>query len=169
MKSKSKTAFLKKAGPFLAVAIFAMGVVLFLTRPEEISGRVSHVPDGKTLVVAGEPGETTVELFGIAVPGANSAKGQSTAVFLSDLALNREVTCAPSGDRNGITIVAVCTINGEDLAAALVRAGLALDCPQYSGGRYAAAERAAVADGANLRASFVLPSRCEGEKTARDK
>ena len=33
-----------------------------------------------------------------------------------------------------------CYLDGQDIAEALVRAGLARDCPRFSGGQYAAAE-----------------------------
>ena len=33
-----------------------------------------------------------------------------------------------------------CYIDGQDVAEALIRAGLARDCPRFSGGQYAAAE-----------------------------
>ena len=36
-----------------------------------------------------------------------------------------------------------CYLDGQDVAEALVRAGLARDCLRYSGGRYAAVEPAA--------------------------
>ncbi len=41
---------------------------------------------------------------------------------------------------NGRT-VASCSVGGADLGEWLVRSGLALDWPQYSKGRYAAAQR----------------------------
>jgi endonuclease YncB( thermonuclease family) len=38
--------------------------------------------------------------------------------------------------------VAICAVNGVDLGEWLVRDGLAMDWPNYSGGRYAAASQA---------------------------
>jgi endonuclease YncB( thermonuclease family) len=38
-----------------------------------------------------------------------------------------------------------CYRDGQDVAEALIRAGLALDCPRHSAGRYAAVETAAAA------------------------
>ena len=42
----------------------------------------------------------------------------------------------------------------------MVRDGLARDCPRYSGGRHAKAERKAAADGATIREDYPLPRYC---------
>jgi endonuclease YncB( thermonuclease family) len=53
----------------------------------------------------------------------------------------RPVSCIPiSLDQYGRT-VATCSVDSVDLGEWLVRSGLALDWPQYSKGKYAAAHR----------------------------
>ena len=42
----------------------------------------------------------------------------------------------------------------------MVRAGLARDCPRFSGGRYGAAELQAAAAGATIGESYTLPGYC---------
>ena len=42
----------------------------------------------------------------------------------------------------------------------MVRQGYARDCPRYSGGRHAEAERQAAADGATIREVYPLPGYC---------
>jgi endonuclease YncB( thermonuclease family) len=68
------------------------------------------------------------------------------------------MSCAPiSLDRYGRT-VATCSVAGADLAEWLVRSGLALDWPQYSKGKYAAAQRDAEHAGRGMWAgSYVEP------------
>lgn len=58
------------------------------------------------------------------------------------------VTCHPDGSETYGRIVARCTVPAEDgpprdLNTAMVRTGFAFDCPKFSDGRYAEAERAA--------------------------
>jgi hypothetical protein len=54
----------------------------------------------------------------------------------------------------------VCYLEGSDLAAEMVRAGLARDCPRFSGGRYRAAEAQAAAAGETIGGSYRLPGYC---------
>lgn len=42
----------------------------------------------------------------------------------------------------------------------MVRAGLARDCPRFSGGRYAVIEAQAAAAGATIQDSYGLPRYC---------
>jgi endonuclease YncB( thermonuclease family) len=68
----------------------------------------------------------------------------------------RELDGARTRDR----CVAVCDLEGMDLAAVMVRAGLARDCPGFSGGRYRGAEAQAAAAGATIGGSYALSSYC---------
>jgi micrococcal nuclease len=53
------------------------------------------------------------------------------------------VVCNLTSERTHGRRVGICFRQGKDIAEALIRAGLAQDCPRFSGGRYAAAETAA--------------------------
>lgn len=55
----------------------------------------------------------------------------------------------------------MCYVEGRDVAAQMVRLGLARDCPRYSGGRYAELERRARAKGAKIRETYRLPGYCQ--------
>jgi hypothetical protein len=57
---------------------------------------------------------------------------------------------------------AICTLDGADVVADLVRLGLARDCPRYSGGRYQAAELQAATQGATIGETYALPGYCGG-------
>ena len=64
----------------------------------------------------------------------------------------------------------VCYLNGEDIGEAMVRQGLARDCPRISGGRYGEAEVQAAADGGLLGESTPCPGiagRAESPRTPR--
>jgi endonuclease YncB( thermonuclease family) len=84
--------------------------------------------------------------------------GVKAANDLDAFIAGRPVSCAPiSLDRYGRT-VATCSVAGADLGEWLVSNGLALDWPQYSKGRYDAAQRDAEHAGRGLWAgSYVEP------------
>jgi hypothetical protein len=48
-------------------------------------------------------------------------------------------------------------LDGADIAAVMVRGGLARNCERFSGGRYRAAKRQAAAEGATITTSYPLP------------
>jgi endonuclease YncB( thermonuclease family) len=50
------------------------------------------------------------------------------------------VICDLTQERTRGQRVGWCYLDGQDIAEALVRAGLARDCPRFSGGQYAADE-----------------------------
>lgn len=115
--------------------------VLLLAAPvlagELLHGR-ARVTDGDTLRVGG----VAVRLEGIAAPELHEQGGPEAAAFLRELAEGREVVCELTGERTWGRRVGVCFRQGEDLAAAVIGAGLARDCRRYSGGRYASVEPA---------------------------
>lgn len=54
----------------------------------------------------------------------------------------------------------ICYLGDLDVGRYQVETGHALDCPAFSGGRYAAAEAAAKAAGRDLGAIYPLPPYC---------
>jgi len=82
--------------------------------------------------------------------GGRFACGAAAREELTTLIGGREVTCTPDGTLTHGRTVAVCTVRQPDgsvldLNEAMVRSGLAFDCPRYSKKRYAAAEAEAKA------------------------
>ncbi|UPK40444.1 thermonuclease family protein [Bradyrhizobium sp. 186] len=112
----------------------------------DLIGQASII-DGDTLEIHG----TRIRLWGIDSPEssqlcrrADSLQyrcGTKSANDLDAFIGRRPVSCIPiSMDQYGRT-VAICTVGDADLGEWLVRSGLALDWPQYSKGKYAAAQR----------------------------
>lgn len=103
-----------------------------------------RVIDGDTLELNGE----RIRLFGVDAPEggqvcASGEPGPLATAALEALTRGRGLRCeGRDRDRYGRRI-AVCRAGGEDLGAALVRAGLAWNYARYAGDRYAAEERAA--------------------------
>lgn len=121
-----------------------------------------RVVDGDTLEVDG----VMVRLNGIDAPetwqtcGGPDGEwrcGDVAADRLAELTAGREVTCA--GDRNDGygRLIATCRIGGEDIGAAMVRAGLAWAFVRYDD-VYLPEERAARAEGRGVWSGPALPA-----------
>jgi micrococcal nuclease len=76
------------------------------------------------------------------------------------MVLGLELRCNLDGQRTYDRCVGICYLEGRDISEVMVRRGLARDCPRFSGGRYASAERQAAADGATIRRAYPLPGYC---------
>jgi endonuclease YncB( thermonuclease family) len=101
--------------------------------------------DGDTITVNG----VLVRLQGIAAPEIEHRNlgikeepgGQEAAAFMRQLVDGRLLVCELTDERTRGRPVAVCYRDGRDVAAEVIAAGLARDCPRFSGGRYANLER----------------------------
>lgn len=124
----------------------------------------ASVIDGDTLDIHG----TRIRLWGIDAPESNQLCrgadsnlyrcGANAANELDIFIAGRPVSCTSvSADQYGRT-VATCLVGTADLGEWLVSNGLALDWPQYSRGRYSAAQRDADRSGRGMWAgSYVAP------------
>lgn len=92
-----------------------------------------QVRDADTIVVNG----TAVRLNGVDAPELGTRAGQDSRRWLVNFLRGKEVTCDLNGERTHDRWVGVCFAEGEDVGAAVIAAGYALDCARYSGGRYA--------------------------------
>jgi endonuclease YncB( thermonuclease family) len=117
---------------------------------EIFTGVVTHVRDGDTIVVGKQP----IRLDGVHAPEMRDDGGPEARAFVIDLVGGKAVSCDPMGSETYDRRVAVCYLDGEDIGRALIRAGLARDCPRYSKGRYADDEQADAA-------RFGLPGYCK--------
>lgn len=107
---------------------------------ETITGPATKVVDGDTIWVAG----VKVRLDGVDAPEMDTRSGQRARLGMYEIVDGRRLACDLSGssyDRR----VGICQLldgpdAGADIGALLIADGLALDCPRYSGGRYAALE-----------------------------
>lgn len=105
---------------------------------EEFEGTVTAVRDGDTIEVDGQP----IRIEGLHVPETNTEAGREAKRFVVTILSGRPITCFLSGEETFDRKVGVCFENGKDLAARVITAGLGLDCPAFSGGRYAPLETA---------------------------
>ena len=115
----------------------------------ELTGTVTHVRDGDTI----EVGKIPIRLSGVSAPELKEPLGQQSKKFMRDLVDGKNVRCELSGEKTYDRLVGVCFLDGEDIGAAVIEAGLALDCPRFSGGAYAGVERAGT--------GIMLPKYCD--------
>ena len=122
----------------------SLGLVIPASAGERLVGR-ARVTDGDTLRVGG----VAVRLKGLAAPEVAHAGdpgepgGIEAKAFMVELVEGETVVCDLTQERTHGRRVGWCYLDGQDVAEALVKAGLARDCPRFSGGQYAAAETAA--------------------------
>ena len=101
-----------------------------------ISGRC-HVIDGDTIVI----NRIHIRLAGIDAPELDHPWGQKSKWALVALCRGQAVTARIKPEMSYDRVVAQCFLpDGRDLAAELVKAGLALDWPKFSGGKYRSLE-----------------------------
>ena len=91
------------------------------------------VRDADTIVVSGTP----VRLNGVDAPEIGTRAGRDARRWMVNFLSGRSIECDLNGERTHDRWVGVCYADGEDIGAALIAAGHALDCRRYSGGRYA--------------------------------
>ena len=103
---------------------------------EWIKGRVTHVRDVDTIEVNKLP----IRLNGIDGPELSEPAGRAGKRWMQKLVLRKAVRCRLTGEKTYDRWVGTCYLGEEDIGALAISAGLARDCPRYSGGKYAAYE-----------------------------
>ncbi|MAB14567.1 thermonuclease family protein [Parvibaculum sp.] len=116
------------------------------THPSGEAGRTSsagqvqgeaYTIDGDTIRVNRT---TKVRLLGVAAPERDERGGPEATAFMKRLVNGKTVRCDLNGEKTYDRLVGTCYVDGRDIGEAVIRAGLARDCPRYSGGRYAHVE-----------------------------
>ena len=165
--------------PLPLAALLATVLLAGAASAQTISGRATVI-DGDTIAVQGTT--ERIRLYGIDTPegqqtcedaaGRRYLCGSRAAEALASLmGRNARVSCQEQDrDRYG-RIVAVCTANGREINAELVRQGWALEYTQYSDGRYKDEEAEARNAKRGLWAgNFVRPAEWRrGERLASEK
>ena len=119
----------------LTLAIILVSVT---AQAAELSGTVSRIRDGDTVVIEGIP----IRLKGVSAPEMKEHLGKESKAFMVKLVMGQRLRCDLDGSRSHDRLVGTCYLGDRDIGAEVIKAGLALDCPRFSGGRYAAMETA---------------------------
>ena len=99
----------------------------------------AYVLDGDSLVID----KRQIRLFGIDAPELQHPYGKKAKWALVSLCKGRSVRAEVTGqDDHGRTVARCFLDDGRDLSEEMVRMGLALDWPKFSGGTYRALEAA---------------------------
>jgi len=104
--------------------------------PTTLTGQVTYVRDGDTV----EVGKIPIRLNGVSAPELKEPLGPQSKQFMREHVDGKTVRCVMTGAKTYDRFVGTCYLDGEDIGIAVIAAGLALDCPRYSGGRYAGVE-----------------------------
>ena len=127
-----------------------LGPTIAFADPTVLTGTVTHIRDGDTI----EVGKIPIRLNGVSAPELKEPLGPQSKKFIVGPVDGKHVSCELTGAKTYDRFVGTCYIDGEDIGIAVIAAGLALDCPRYSGGRYAEFELAAA------RELIKLPNYC---------
>jgi endonuclease YncB( thermonuclease family) len=106
------------AGSLVAVALPAFG-------GESFSGKVTDVSDGDTLVIGSAGRVRVVQLAGIDAPELTQDFGDDARDYVKEITKGKRVTVEVLETKTKTSLVAKVTVDGRDLAAALVENGLA--------------------------------------------
>jgi len=104
--------------------------------PTTLTSTVTHVRDGDTI----EVGNIPIRLQGVSAPELKEPLGPQSKAFMVNLVMGKTVRCELNGKKTYDRFVGICYFDEQDIGAAVISAGLALDCPRYSKGRYAGFE-----------------------------
>jgi endonuclease YncB( thermonuclease family) len=139
----------KTAASLFALAAVGAGIAAAEAgsgSPSTITG-MATVIDGDTITL----GEYKVRLNGFDTPERDSKCG-STDVYaaasnaLADFIAEQTVTCELNGEKSYDRVIGTCSARGTDLGIFMADSGWGRDWKRFSGGKYAAAEKAARTD-----------------------
>lgn len=125
---------------------------------------VARVKDGDGVLF----GKVEIRLQGIAAPEHASPAGKASTNNLKRLISDKLVRCELDGEvtskRSGRRPNGICFLGNTDIGMHQVETGHAIDCYRFSGGRYIAAEKKAIAAGKHLGDEYKLPGYCKATK-----
>lgn len=126
---------------FISMIYRCFLILLFVVcfGPASATAQSLQVRDADTIVVNGTP----VRLNGVDAPELGTRAGQNARRWMVNFLRGKAIECQLNGDRTYDRFVGVCFADGQDIGAAVIAAGHALDCARYSGGRYRVLETAA--------------------------
>lgn len=124
--------------------IFIAIIALLLFGCQEKSGQslvFERVVDGDTFIASGK----RIRIWGIDAPERDAPDAYAAAMYLEVLINSGKLECVMIDRDRYLRDVAQCKANGKDIAADLVRMGMATDYKIFSKGYYDPQEREAKA------------------------
>jgi endonuclease YncB( thermonuclease family) len=143
----------------LLTALLAGTVTSARESPRTVDGFPEVIDSGAVRIDT-----SAVRLKGIAAPPAQTPEGLQARGWLHRRIQGQRIYCHIDPGQTAVPPIGLCEIQGLDISALMVEAGVALDCPKESGGRYKPQQARAVAAGQKLEGRFSLPARCQTSK-----
>jgi endonuclease YncB( thermonuclease family) len=137
--------------PALAAASL-LAAALPVAAADSYVGKVTDVSDGDTLVIGNAGRVKVVQLAAIDAPELTQEYGDAARDFVKKMTKGKKVTVEILETKSRQSLVARVTVDGKDLAAALVEAGLAWSS-EGSTADLKSAQQKAKSDGQGLWAS----------------
>jgi micrococcal nuclease len=106
--------------------LVAISTTAVAAEPAILTGTVTHVRDGDTI----EVGKVPVRLKGVSAPELKEPLGKAWKKFMRGLVLGKPVRCELNGKKTYVRLVGTCYLGDIDIGVAVIKAGLALDCPR---------------------------------------
>jgi micrococcal nuclease len=98
---------------------------------------LAYVVDGDTVVIQ----KTQIRLFGVDAPEIDHPHGKNAKWALVNLCKGKTISAEViDQDAYGRTVAKCYLQDGRDLSAEMVKLGLAIDWPKFSGGKYSSME-----------------------------
>jgi endonuclease YncB( thermonuclease family) len=113
-------------------------------------GNVTVVRAVDTIVVGTMP----IRLNGLSPPEGDEPGSLEATRAMIELVKGRTLRCELNGERTGNRCLGVCYLEGRNIAAEMVRRGVARDCSRFSCGRYHDAELKAAPAGATIGRAY---------------
>ena len=127
--------------PAILRFLMALGCAFSLSAPpvtaqgQVISGVVMRVTDGDTFRLSGL--DVAVRVWGLDAPERKQRGGTAATNAMRDLIDGKTLTCVERDIDRYRRVVGQCFLeNGQDIAAAMIAAGVAREYCRYSGGFY---------------------------------
>jgi len=124
---------------------------------ETFSAKVTSVKDGDSVVVSHKGRTIQVDLAGVHAPTLKAEHGEEARGLVTQLAKKQKAEITVVRTHLGDTLVARVTVDGQDLATALIKAGLGRPTTEATQEQLAAADEAKAAQ-AGIWAKIASPS-----------
>lgn len=133
---RRETTVLEDGSPWRRRVAVGQSADIRIVEVTELRGR-AWVIDGDTLDIGG----MRIRLVGIDAPEMDHPYGRTAKWALVNLCKGQEIRAVFDGDLSHDRTVATCYLpDGRDLSAEMVAAGMAIDWPKFSRGKYSRLE-----------------------------
>lgn len=137
---RQRTRVIEDYNPWSAKVSVRQATEVAIVEITELRGN-AWVIDGDTIDISG----TRIRLAGIDAPELDHPYGRTAKWTLINLCKGQEVRAVFDGDLSHDRTVATCYLpDGRDLSAEMVKAGMAIDWPKFSRGKYSGLEPAGI-------------------------